>query len=107
MSEHFNKNVGKFTTEKEIDKLKDNWRKTKIATQSNFFGTDIIMKQLNKHGAVGISIYYGMSDTGVMQPILYAVDEKGRPIKVADGKDGESTVGANASNPCPPFCPEP
>jgi hypothetical protein len=105
----FNKQVGKTIDKAKAEKLKENWKKTKILTQSNFVGSDIIGQLLAKPGAVGLRIYYGMDDEGNMAPIFYACDSKGNAITSVT-KDSESLDatklddGVDASIPCPPFC---
>lgn len=102
----FNKHVGKFIDKAKADKLKSNWKKTKILTQSSFVGADILAKLLNKPGAEGIRIYYGVDDEGNMQPVITACDGNGNPIDLGtDEKTSMQFEGADASVPCPPYCP--
>jgi hypothetical protein len=111
MSE-FNKKVGKIIDRAREKKLAENWRKTKIVTQSSFVGADILLKLLQRPGAVGLRIQYGMDDDGNMHPVFFACDAGGRIINTVservssllDPEDGESD-GADASLPCPPYCP--
>jgi hypothetical protein len=109
----FNKQVGKIIDKTKEEKLRSNWKKTKILTQSSFVGADIINQLLSKTGAVGLRIYYGMDDEGNMQPIFFASDDKGNPIVPSKSKTSsvettnDDSGGADASVPCPPFCATP
>lgn len=105
----FNKKVGKTIDKAKAEKLKENWKKTKILTQSNFVGTDVISQLLNKPGAVGLRICYGMDDEGNMAPVFYACDSNGNVIPSvsmsSESLDASKLDdGVNASIPCPPFC---
>jgi len=110
----FNKQVGKSIDKSKEEKLKTNWKKTKILTESSFIGADIIASLLNKPGAVGIRIYYGMDDEGNMAPVFFACDSNGKPITtetvtseiatLSASTDATSGGGVNASIPCPPAC---
>lgn len=104
MSE-FNRQVGKFIDKTKSEKLKANWKKTKISSESSFVGSDIINKLLNTPGSVGLRIYYGMDEEGNMQPIFFASDENGRPIKTSASASDEEFGGADATMVCPPYCP--
>jgi hypothetical protein len=106
MSEHFNKKIGNFIDNTLYEKLRSNWKKTGIATQSNFFGMDVIDNLRQHPNAAGITIEYGINDEGIMQPILFAADDEGRKIITSAGKDGGGSGGADASSPCPPYCPK-
>jgi hypothetical protein len=108
MSE-FNKEVGKFIDKVKEEKLRNNWKKTKIVSQSSFIGSDMLHKLLGTHGAIGLRIYYGMDDEGNMQPIFYASDAKGRPIitpSLSKTSEEDTGGGADATMVCPPYCPE-
>jgi len=111
----FNKQVGKPIDKSKEEKLKANWKKTKILTQSSFLGSDIIISLLNKPGAVGLRIYYGMDDEGNMAPVFFACDSAGKPIitETTSSEAGALSTstdtangggGVNASVPCPPVC---
>jgi hypothetical protein len=104
----FNKHVGKFIDKSKAEKLKSNWKKTKIATQSSFVGTDIITELLAKPGAVGLRIFYGVDDDGNMAPVFYAADAEGRVISGTQKSASASLLddGADASLACPPYCPK-
>lgn len=99
----FNKQVGKIIDKVKEEKLKSNWKKTKIMTQSSFVGSDILTQLLNKPDAVGLRLYYGLDDEGKLQPIFYACDASGNPITSSTTTEGDG--GADASLPCPPYCP--
>lgn len=103
----FNKQVGSKIDKSKHDKLRSNWKKTKIKTQSCFIGSDAITSLLGASGAVGLRIYFGLDDEGNLQPIFFASDSEGNPIKqpatlTGDGQDD----GIDASLPCPPYCPK-
>jgi hypothetical protein len=107
----FNKQVGKPIDKIKEEKLRANWKKHKILTDSSFIGADVISELLNKPGAVGLRIYYGIDDDGNMAPIFFACDANGDPI-VSQSQQSEtnastrvtSSDGINASVPCPPAC---
>ena len=103
----FNKHVGARIDKSKQEKLRSNWKKTNIKTQSCFIGSDAITNLLTQPGAVGLRIYFGLDDEGNLQPIFFASDAEGSPIKQpatlsGDGQDG----GIDASVPCPPYCPK-
>jgi len=98
----FNKQVGNFIDKTKEEKLKSNWKKAKLKTESTFVGSDIINKLLSTPGAVGLRIYYGMDDEGNMQPIFFASDENGSPMLASTTSDS----GADATLACPPYCPK-
>lgn len=107
----FNKQVGKPIDKTKEDKLRSNWKKNKILTDSSFVGSDVIIALLNKPGAVGLKIYYGMDDEGNMQPIFFACDSNGDAIKSKTTTETSSSAlsaaddgGVDASVPCPPVC---
>lgn len=102
----FNKEVGKSIDKAKEEKLRNNWKKTKIVSQSSFVGADIINRLLTTPGAVGLRIYYGMDDEGNMQPVFYASDEKGRPITSSLAKTSDDSGGTDATLVCPPHCPQ-
>lgn len=111
MSE-FHKQVGRIIDRTREKKLTENWRKTKIVTQSSFVGADILLKLLQKPGAVGLRIQYGIDDEGNMHPVFFACNAAGKIIRsvsekaasLTEPEDGDSD-GADASLPCPPYCP--
>lgn len=101
----FNKHVGKAIDKAKEDKLRSNWKKTKINTQSSFVGSDILTQLLNTPGAVGLRIFYGMDDEGNMQPIFFPCDESGNPITSSNASKMGTASGADATLACPPYCP--
>jgi hypothetical protein len=111
---NFGRHVGKIINRAKAKKLKENWKKTKILTESSFVGADILLKLLERPGAVGVRICYGMDDAGNMQPLLYACDANGKIVisSVAGislhldvETNDDSDDGSDASLPCPPYCP--
>jgi hypothetical protein len=105
MSE-FNKQVGKVIDKTKEEKLKNNWKKTKIITQSSFVGSDIIYQLLSTQGAVGLRIFYGMDDEGNVQPIFSACDDSGNPIGSTTTEAKTEYQAADATLSCPPYCPK-
>jgi hypothetical protein len=76
-------------------------------TKGHFFGFEIIQQILNEAGCVGIRMYYGIDENGKKQIMLVGVDSDGENI-IPNGEnflDGEGIV-ADASWPCPDYCPE-
>lgn len=111
MSE-FNKQVGRIIDKTREKKLAENWRRTKIVTQSSFIGADILLKLLRKPGAVGLRIQYGIDDEGNMHPVFFACNAAGKIISTISEKassiidpERDDGDGADASLPCPPYCP--
>jgi hypothetical protein len=106
MSE-FNKNVGTRIDKTKENKLRANWKRTNIKTQSVFIGADAVNGLLSQAGAVGLRIYLGLDDDGNLQPIFFASDSEGNPIKQrVQEKDLTDDGGIDASLPCPPYCPK-
>ena len=106
----FNQYVGKIISKAREKRLLENWKKTSIVTQSSFVGADIILSLLRKPGAVGLRIQYGLDDDGNMHPVFFACDAAGKVIKTVSEKaisilDADDSDGADASLPCPPYCP--
>lgn len=105
---HFNKQVGKFIDKTKAGKLKHNWKKTGIITESSFIGSDILFKILNTPGAVGIRVVYGLDNENNMQPIIYPCDSNGSIIRASQQASTlqaeDDSDGADASVPCPPYC---
>ncbi|MBT1698114.1 hypothetical protein KK083_14570 [Fulvivirgaceae bacterium PWU4] len=106
----FNKQVGKIISKARERQLTENWKKTSIVTQSSFVGADILLKLLRKPGAVGLRIQYGIDDDGNMHPVFFACDATGKIIRTVAEKvistfDPDDSDGADASLPCPPYCP--
>jgi hypothetical protein len=97
MSE-FNKQVGKKVSKDEADKLKKNFKKLGLRTESSFFGSDRINEILNTPGAIGLRITYGMDDEGNLQPVITA--------ELSEISASLDTVYMDASLPCPPYCPK-
>jgi hypothetical protein len=100
----FNRHVGKFIDSTSIQKMKGNWKKKELKTESVFIGRDIIEQLLKKDGCEGLRVVFGIDDEENVQPIFYAADDKGKIIKSVEGKDGDESVGADRSVPCPPYC---
>ena len=74
--------------------------------QSRYFGRDVIDQILAQQGCTGLRIYYAINDGGEKVLVISGVDSTGAdmlpvsPTLVA----GENTL-ADASRPCPPYCP--
>lgn len=107
----FNKQVGKIISKAREKRLTENWKKTNIVTQSSFVGSEIILRLLQKPGAVGLRIQYGIDDAGNMHPVFFACDAAGRIIRTISERavsildELDDSDGADASLPCPPYCP--
>lgn len=57
----------------EAAQLTANWRNTNPGQAiAHFIGRDNVEALLNQEGAMGIRIYYGISDDGEMKPIFVA-----------------------------------
>lgn len=75
--------------------------------QSRYFGRDVIDQILAQQGCTGLRIYYAINDGGEKVLIISGVDSTGTdmlpvsPTLVAD----ENTL-ADASLPCPGYCPD-
>jgi hypothetical protein len=105
MSE-FNKKVGKEIAKAEAEKLINNWKKKGHKTHSNFFGSELILRFLNKPGAVGIRIHYGEDDEAHMKPVITPeIDSSVASTDTLKSTDGDGTYG-NTSLGCPPYCPK-
>lgn len=76
-------------------------------TKAHFFGFEILKQLLAEDGCVGIRMYYAIDDEGKRQLILVGVNSNGDNLLPAsmqlDG-DGGNVI-ADASYPCPSFCP--
>jgi hypothetical protein len=83
--------------------------KNPAGIQAHFFGYQIIHQILSENDCVGIRAYYALNDEGVPQLLLTAVNSKGRnllPKKSVNGKIAtDDDAVADASWPCPSFCP--
>jgi len=76
-------------------------------TLAHMFGSEIIQQILSQTGCIGIRIYYATNDAGEKQLLLVGVDVNGDDLLPAEGArtDGEGTLIADASFPCPSTCP--
>jgi len=73
---------------------------------AHYFGFEIIQQILNESSCVGIRIYYAMDDRGEKKLILVGVNSKGENLlPVAGGKLADGDITADASLPCPDYCP--
>lgn len=80
--------------------------KNSVGNKAHFFGHEIIKDILSLEGCVGIRMYYALDDEGGRQIILVGVDEKGNNIVPGEnGRTAEEGVTADASLPCPAYCP--
>ena len=79
--------------------------------RSHFFGFEIIQQILNEAGCVGIRIYYANDENGEKKLVLVGVDAEGNDLLPLDGEmmmmdGGEGNTIADASWPCPDYCPD-
>jgi hypothetical protein len=75
-------------------------------TRAHFFGTEIISEILAENGAIGIRIYYALDNEGKPQLILLGAGADGNDLIPGQELDGGSNQSADASYPCPPYCPK-
>jgi hypothetical protein len=81
----------------------------KDGIRARFFGLNIIDEILSQHECVGIRIYYASNDEGEKQLLLVGAREDGSNIW-PDDSEGATILSAqgliaDASSPCPPYCP--
>ena len=76
--------------------------------KGHFFGFEIINQILNQNGCIGIRMYYGLDGNGKKVIMLVGVDSEGENIISTSEEflDGEEGIIADASWPCPDYCPE-
>jgi hypothetical protein len=74
-----------------------------------FFGKEVIEQLLKESGCMGIRIYMGEDDNGVLHPVLVGARADQSNILPKNLAATESTGGApqviNDSKQCPPECP--
>lgn len=77
-------------------------------TKAHFFGFEIIRQILAEEGCVGIRMYYALDDNGKRQLVLVGTNAAGENLIPKSLKlDGEEEfIVADASYPCPSFCPQ-
>jgi hypothetical protein len=78
-------------------------------TKGHFFGFEIIQQILSEAGCVGIRMYYGIDENGKKQIMLVGVDSDGENLVPLEGNflmEGEGNIIADASFPCPDYCPD-
>jgi hypothetical protein len=63
---------------------------------AHFFGREILLDILGQEDCVGLRIYYALDEESVKQMIIVGVD--------ANGHDQYSSIVAERSMPCPPYC---
>lgn len=76
--------------------------------RGHYFGNEIIQQILNQTNCSGIRIYYALDDKGGKQLLLVGVDYAGNDLLPAEGNtlDGSGNIIADASFPCPDYCPD-
>jgi len=76
-------------------------------TKAHFFGAEILKQILAQEGCVGIRMYYALDDKGKRQLVLVAANSEGENlVPRSSNRDGdEEYIVADASYPCPSFCP--
>jgi hypothetical protein len=75
--------------------------------RAHFFGSAIIKQILSQEGCVGIRAYYSLDESGTKQLILVGVTADGNnmlPSSLQLNPDDPNTI-ADASWPCPTYCP--
>jgi hypothetical protein len=76
------------------------------ATQSHYFGRNVIDQILAQGGCTGLRVHYGLDDQGNKVLIISGVDSQGEnmlPLSPT-AQDGEYIL-ADMSLPCPNVCP--
>ena len=94
--------VGKRISKSEMDKMHKKYKEKKsFATQSIYFDRATFERLLAVPGAIGVRVYYGLSDNEELHTMFVPVgaDEK----DIYEDKQ-ESTI-EEYGNTCPPFCP--
>jgi hypothetical protein len=78
-----------------------------IGTKAHFFGFEILKQILAEPTCVGIRMYYALDDKGQRQIILVGVNADGENLlpQSQSLRDGDGNIVADASYPCPSFCP--
>jgi hypothetical protein len=80
------------------------------AIRGHYFGYEIIEQILNQAECSGIRMYYALDDKGVKQLLLVGVDFEGNDMLPLEGStfalDGSGNIIADASFPCPDYCPD-
>lgn len=75
------------------------------ATHAHFFGRDCINNLLSQEGAVGIRIWYGISEDDQLQLFLVAADaNESNLLPEMEARGGTEYSIFNFSWPCPPYC---
>jgi hypothetical protein len=76
-------------------------------TRAHFFGFEILKQILAEESCVGIRMYYAIDDEGKRQIVLVGVNAAGENLLPQSERDGnEGNIVADASFPCPSFCPD-
>jgi len=109
LSPDVGKPISKETADRWI-KNHDKKHPEKGSIRAHFFGSDIINKLLAQDKCVGLRIYYATNDEGVKQLLLVGAREDGNNIwpdghGSQDGQEATAGLIVDASNTCPPFCP--
>lgn len=103
----FNGTEGKPIPQETAAKWVENYQKiSPKEIKAHFFGRDIIEKILKETSCLGIRIYYAIDDAGAKQLILVGADDNGNNL-LPDQRplSGEGNIIADASFPCPSYCP--
>jgi hypothetical protein len=77
--------------------------------RGHYFGREIIQQILDQTDCSGIRMYYALDDKGIKQLLLVGVDFNGNdqlPIEGIAGLNRSGNVIADASFPCPSYCPD-
>lgn len=98
--------IEKVKADKWIKKYKDK-HPGKDEIIARFFGKDIVQKILDQKDCVGIRIYSAIGDNDESQQLIVGAREDGSNIwpKDAQAVTAEDAIIADASKPCPPYCP--
>lgn len=98
--------IEKVKADKWIKKYKDK-HPGKDEIIARFFGKDIVQKILDQKDCVGIRIYSAIGDENENQQLIVGAREDGSNIWPKDAQllTAEDAIIADASKPCPPYCP--
>jgi hypothetical protein len=101
----FTGDEGEMIDPKVAQQMIDNYQKglDPNATRAEFFGFRRVVELLGQGNAIGVRIYLGKDDAGIVRLMLCAVSAAEKNIAPIAGTTGPGLV-LEAGDRCPPYC---